>query len=96
MDLRFHRVLKLAITAALALTASLSSVAHAIPKAAEDENGTVSIAPDVPRPKASAKAPKPSSKKSAKATGKTSKGSKNASAKGAGKAPSKKAVRGKK
>lgn len=93
MDSRFHRVLHLAIAAALLLTASLSSVAQAIPKAAEDENGTVSIAPDVPRPKASAKAPRPTPKQSAR---KKSKGSKQASAKSAGKTPSKKTARGKK
>jgi hypothetical protein len=93
MDSRLHRVLQLTIAATLALTTSLSSVAHAIPKAAEDENGTVSIAPDVPRPKASAKAPKPTPKQSAR---KTSKGSKQASAKSAGKTPSKKTARGKK
>ena len=96
MDLRFPRVLQLAIAAVLALTACLSSVAHAIPKAAEDENGTVGIAPDVPRPRAAAKAPKPSSKQSAKATSKASKAGKKAPAKGAGKTPSKKTVRGKK
>lgn len=97
MDLRFHRVQQLAVAAAFALTASLSSVAHAIPKAAEDANGSVTIAPDVPKPKASAKAPKPLSKQSAKpakATKKTSKGGKQASARSAGKAPSKKTVRG--
>lgn len=96
MDLRFHRVLQLAIAAALALTTSLSSIAHAIPKAAEDANGSVTIAPDVPKPKASAKAQKPTSKQSTRATKKTPKGGKQASAKGAGKTPSKKTVRGKK
>lgn len=96
MDSRFHRVSHLAIAAALALTACLSSVAHAIPKAAEDENGTVGIAPDVPRPKAAAKVPKPGAKQSVKATRKTTKGSKPASAKGARKPPSKKTVHGKK
>lgn len=99
MDSRFHRVLQLAVAATLALTATLSSVAHAIPKAAEDENASVSIAPDVPRPKASAKAPKPSSKQSAasvKRVKKAAKNGKQTTAKSAGKAPSKKTVRGKK
>lgn len=99
MDSRFHRVLQLAVAAAFALTASLSTVAHAIPKAAEDESGSVSIAPDVPKPKTSAKAPKPGSKQSAKpakASKKTTKGGKQASPKSAGKSQPKKTVRAKK
>lgn len=62
MHPRFQRVLRLTFAAALAL--GFCQV-HAIPKAAEDENGTVEIVADVPRPKAPAKAPKPASKQSA-------------------------------
>ena len=102
MDSRFHRLLQLAIAAAIALTASLPGVAHAIPKAAEDANGSVSFAPDVPRPKTSTKVTKPGSKQSAKSASKTkkaqqaTKGGKRPSAKSAGKSPSKKTIRGKK
>ena len=96
MDLRCHRLLQLAVAAALTLTASLPSVSHAIPKAAEDANGSVSIAPDLPRPKASAKPTKPSPKQSATKAKKATKGGKQASARSAGKTPSKKTVRGKK
>ncbi len=72
MHPRFHRVLRLTFAAALAL--SFCQV-HAIPKAAEDENGTVEIVADVPRPKASAKAPRPASKQSATSAKKNSKNS---------------------
>ena len=102
MDSRFHRLPQWAIAAAIALTGSLPGVAHAIPKAAEDANGSVSFASDVPRPKASTKASKPGSKQSAKSASKTkkaqqaTKGGKRPSAKSAGKSPSKKTVRGNK
>lgn len=100
MDSRFPRVLPLALAAAFVLLASsFSHVAQAIPKAAEDENGTVSIAPDVPRPKAVAKSPKPEAKQSAtsrKNIGKAGKSTKNVSSAKVTKAKTQKPVRGKK
>ncbi|MFT3850684.1 MAG: hypothetical protein QM739_19025 [Propionivibrio sp.] len=66
-------MLRLTFAAAFTLSACL---AHAIPKAAEDENGTVSIVPDVPRPKASAKTAKPAAKQSAAPAKKTTKSAK--------------------
>lgn len=100
MHSRFHRVLRLTFAATLALSACVSSLVHAIPKAAEDENGTVEIAADVPRPRASAKAPKPASKQSTTSTKKntkqTAKGGKSSSAKKVAKTKPPKAARGKK
>lgn len=51
MHPRLHRVLRLTFAATLALT---FSHVHAIPKAAENADGTVEIVADVPRPKAAA------------------------------------------
>lgn len=97
MHPRLHRVLRATFAAMLALSASL---VHAIPKAAEDENGTVEIVADVPRPKASAKAPKPASKQSAtsaqKNTKQAAKGGKSSPVKKAAKTKTSKPARGKK
>ena len=75
MDSRSHHLPRLVIVAALTLSASL---ALAIPKAAEDENGTVSIAPDVARPKVSPKSAQPAAKPAAKQSAPTAKKAKTA------------------
>ena len=97
MHPRFQRVLRLTFAAALVL--SFNSV-HAIPKAAEDADGTVEVVADGPRPKASAKAPKPVSKQPApsakKNTNKSARVGKSSSTRNVAKPKAKKPVRGKK
>ena len=97
MHPRFPRVLRLTFTAALALA---FGQVHAIPKAAEDADGTVEIVADLPRPKASAKAPKPAAKPSnasaRKNTKATAKVGKSSSTRKAAATSAKKPARGKK
>ena len=97
MHPRLHRVLRLTFAATLALT---FGHVHAIPKAAEDADGTVEIVADVPRPKASAKAPKPAAKPSnasaRKNTKATAKVGKSSSTRKAAATSAKKPARGKK
>lgn len=97
MHPRLHRVLRLAFAAALALT---FGHVHAIPKAAEDADGTVEIVADVPRPKAAAKVPKPAAKQSAASAKKNSKAAakvgKSSSTRKAAATSAKKPARGKK
>ena len=96
MESRFHRMLQVVAAAAFVFSASVS---HAIPKAAEDENGTVSIAPDIPKPRASARTIKPAVAKpapSAKTSAKASKSAKKPSARSRGKTKAKKIIRRKK
>lgn len=89
MHPRLHRVLRLTFAATLALT---FSHVHAIPKAAEDADGTVEIVADVPRPKAAAKVPKAAAKQSAAAA----KVGKSSSTRKAAATSAKKPARGKK
>ena len=97
MHPRFPRVLRLTFTAAIALA---FGQVHAIPKAAEDADGTVEIVADLPRPKASAKAPKPAAKPSnasaRKNTKATAKVGKSSSTRKAAATSAKKPARGKK
>ena len=97
MHPRFPRVLRLTFTAALALA---FGQVHAIPKAAEDADGTVEIVADVPRPKAAAKVPKPAAKPSnasaRKNTKATAKVGKSSSTRKVATTKTKKPVRGKK
>ena len=97
MHPRLHRVLRLTFAAALALT---FGHVHAIPKAAEDADGTVEIVADVPRPKASAKTPKPAAGKPARSaktnSRKSGKVGKSSPMNGAAKTKARKPVRGKK
>lgn len=99
MDSRLDHVPRVLLIAAFMLSASL---AHAIPKAAEDENGTVSIAPDVARPKASAKTAKPVAKQpapprmTAKTAKQATKGGKSPSLKSSAKPNHQKPAHGKK
>ena len=97
MHPRFPSALRLTVAAALALAFTL---AHAIPKAAEDENGTVEIVADVPRPKASAKTRKPAAGKPARSaktnSRKSGKVGKSSPMNGAAKTKARKPVRGKK